>query len=306
MSPFTLGLAGASLHGLCSFPPSWLTDGGGAPRGLDKPVLLLLHGWQDNAASFTPLFPLLVDDYYLVALDWPGHGLSSHRSSDNYYHFVDYIDDLALVVDALPSNRVVLLGHSLGALVSVCYAAAFPERVDGAVLLEGLAPLSESPQNAVLRLRQGIESRQRFRLRQARLPRTMPDLELAVRLRCQINGLSPEQVRPLVERGTYNDGGRWFWRHDPRLRCDSLYRMGEEQAAAYVLSLSCPVLSIVGQSGFASLKGQSGRLPDWPTLIQHEVPGGHHCHLESPERVAEQIILFRSNMKNSVFEPNVS
>ena len=57
------------------------------------PLLLCLHGWLDNAASFQPLMPYLAD-YHVIAIDWPGHGLSSHRSEDAHYHFIDWIYDL--------------------------------------------------------------------------------------------------------------------------------------------------------------------------------------------------------------------
>ena len=49
--------------------------------------ILCLHGWLDNAASFNRLVPLLLDSAediptQIVALDFPGHGLSGHKSSD--------------------------------------------------------------------------------------------------------------------------------------------------------------------------------------------------------------------------------
>lgn len=56
-------------------------------------VTLCLHGWLDNAASFLPLLKHLSQPY-VVAIDWPGHGKSSHKSLDNQYHFVDYIETL--------------------------------------------------------------------------------------------------------------------------------------------------------------------------------------------------------------------
>ena len=42
----------------------------------DRTPLLALHGWLDNAASFAILAPML-DQYYVVALDLTGHGLSA-------------------------------------------------------------------------------------------------------------------------------------------------------------------------------------------------------------------------------------
>ena len=50
-----------------------------------KRRVLCLHGWMDNAASFSRLAPHWLSssaDTEIVALDFPGHGLSGHKSSD--------------------------------------------------------------------------------------------------------------------------------------------------------------------------------------------------------------------------------
>ena len=182
----------------------------------------------------------------------------------------------------------------MGALVSVCYAAAFSDKVASLNLIEGLAPLSEATRHTADRLRQGIQSRQRYRARaQQREGRSMATFKQAIDLRCSVNDLQPEQIQPLVERAVYQRDGRWYWRHDNRLRCDSLYRMSPEHVEALVAAVNCPVLSIVGQNGYQQLKLQQPSL-GWQHLEQVEVAGGHHCHLQSPEKVAEVIVSFSS------------
>ncbi|KHT63024.1 hydrolase [Photobacterium gaetbulicola] len=261
----------------------------------DKPVMVMLHGWQDNAASFAPLLGKLAEQFHVVAIDWPGHGLSAPRAADNFYHFIDYVDDLAQLVALLDQPQVTVVGHSMGALVAVCYAAAFVDKVNGLVLIEGLAPLSEDEHHAPQRLRQGIESRQRYRDRaQQRQSRSMGSFQQALDLRCAVNDVTPEQIRPLVERAVCQRDGRWYWRHDNRLRCDSLYRMAHSQVSALVASVQCPVLSIIGESGYRQLNLQQPDDQGWQQLEQIKVAGGHHCHLQSPEQVAEHIVLFSS------------
>ncbi|WP_232323285.1 alpha/beta hydrolase [Photobacterium sp. J15] len=289
------------LAGLCSFQHQGGVVKPSAPLSYlqaTKPFLVFLHGWQDNAASFDGLFPLLAKYYHLIAIDWPGHGLSQPRGIDNYYYFFDYVDDLNQFIAMLPADEVLLVGHSLGALVAGSYAAAFPEKVKGLVMIEGLAPLHESPENVAKRLRDGIGSRQRYRQRaELRAARYMQSFQEALELRCAVNRLSPEQLTPLVERATYQDGQQWYWRHDNRLRCDSLYRMAHDHARALMTEIQCPVLSIVGNRGFKELKQpEAGRL--WlHDSTQVEVDGGHHCHIESPSAVCEHIIVFGSEFK---------
>ncbi len=265
----------------------------------EKPILLMLHGWQDNAASFRSLFPQLQDHYRLYALDWPGHGYSERRDADNYYHFFDYVDDLHQVILQLDANKVYLVGHSLGALVASAYSAAFPEKVAGLVLIEGLSPLHETHDNAVTRLRNGVLSRQRYRQRSQQKPRRkMASFEQALALRCQVNQLSAALLNPIVERGVqYIDGG-YYWRHDERLRCDSLYRIAQEHAQALMSAIECPVLSIVGEHGFPRLQQRAPELGWVKNIQQQRVAGGHHCHLESPKAVCKSIVAFMSNIEN--------
>ena len=47
--------------------------------------ILALHGWLDNALSFSVIAPFL-SEYRLIALDVSGQGLSYHRSPDATYH----------------------------------------------------------------------------------------------------------------------------------------------------------------------------------------------------------------------------
>src|SRR5690606_29019174 len=69
--------------------------------------VLALHGWLDNAASFTPLAAAL-PELDLVALDLPGHGHSAYRPARTWYHFIDYIDDVLAALDALGWEHCVL------------------------------------------------------------------------------------------------------------------------------------------------------------------------------------------------------
>lgn len=102
--------------------------------------ILCLHGWQDNSNTFKKLVPLLPEDYWLVALDFPGHGFSSHRVPGMPYHGPDYLIDLKAVLarkrpehlQKLSSrSRLILLiielgwknytviGHSMGAGIAL-------------------------------------------------------------------------------------------------------------------------------------------------------------------------------------------
>ncbi|PMM45723.1 alpha/beta fold hydrolase [Vibrio splendidus] len=286
-------------------------------------TVVFVHGWLDNSASFNSVVDTLekrTSNFHLVAIDLFGHGFSSHKSG-SYYPFHDYIDDLHQLVTKLSPNRLVLVGHSLGALIASCYSAAFPEKVSGLIQIEGHGPLSEAPQETVSRLRDGVLSR----LRQRRKPsRPLASLEDAIKLRAHINQINAELIAPIVKRGTVKRGivelgtvaqaafdqatvdhvafdqttdeqgitefeSSWQWRCDPNLKCDSLYRMSQAHAEAIMTAIECPQLIILGNDGFRHL--QHNRYKSAHSSLHIEtIPGGHHCHLESPELVSELIL----------------
>ncbi|WP_059020168.1 alpha/beta fold hydrolase [Vibrio coralliirubri] len=251
-------------------------------------TVVFIHGWLDNSSSFNQVMQQVAKfapNAHLVAIDLFGHGFSSHKSG-SYYPFHDYIDDLHQLVTKLSPNRLVLVGHSLGALIASCYSAAFPEKVSGLIQIEGHGPLSEAPHETVSRLRDGVLSR----LRQRRRPsRPLASLEDAIKLRAHANQINTELIAPIVERGIVEFENSWQWRCDPNLKCDSLYRMSQAHAEAIMAAIECPQLIILGNDGFRHLQHNRYKSVHSPLHIE-TVPGGHHCHLESPELVSELIL----------------
>ncbi|XP_036787282.1 serine hydrolase-like protein 2 isoform X7 [Manis pentadactyla] len=110
----------------------------GSQQGL--PVLCL-HGWLDNANSFDRLIPLLPKDFQYVAMDFGGHGLSSHYSPGFPYYQQNFVSEIRRVTAALKWNRFSLMGHSFGGIVGGTFSCLFPEMVDKLILLDS-SPLT--------------------------------------------------------------------------------------------------------------------------------------------------------------------
>jgi pimeloyl-ACP methyl ester carboxylesterase len=122
----------------------------GDPGGL--PVLAL-HGFMDCGHSFRRMAAHLEPGLSVWAPDARGHGASDWIGAGGYYHFWDYIDDAARVLEALGVERCGLLGHSMGGTVATALAATYPERFDWLVLLEGMGPPFTEPLDGPARLR---------------------------------------------------------------------------------------------------------------------------------------------------------
>ena len=252
-----------------------------------KPLLIALHGWLDNGASFLPLAPYL-DDFHLVCVDLPGHGHSDHKTTP--YVFVDWLDDLYQITQTAGWSRFTLLGHSLGALIASAYAGVFPEQIERLVLLEGLGPLTQPDEAVPAQIKRAILNRSRTRERSAA---GFASIDEAVAARCKVADITPAAARLICERQLEERAGRWQWRSDPRLRDLSPLRMSEGQAQALIKAICCPVLFIRGEEGFAELEAQwLLRQGAFRQIEQVILPGNHHFHMENGAATAVCIVNF--------------
>jgi pimeloyl-ACP methyl ester carboxylesterase len=73
--------------------------------------------------TYLPLLDELAGMAHLYALDWRGHGLSSHAHAPEEYRVQDYGQDLQLFLQTVVGEPATLAGHSLGGLVATWTAA---------------------------------------------------------------------------------------------------------------------------------------------------------------------------------------
>ncbi|XP_036154641.1 serine hydrolase-like protein 2 isoform X5 [Myotis myotis] len=118
--------------------------------------ILCLHGWLDNANSFDRLIPLLPRDFYYVAMDFGGHGLSSHYSPGLPYYYQNFVGEIRRVSAALKWDRFSIMGHSFGGTVGGMFSCMFPEMVDKLILLDSSPfALDSNPLPRVSRMERG-------------------------------------------------------------------------------------------------------------------------------------------------------
>lgn len=100
----------------------------------DAPALIVVHGFAASLHAWRPWADRLRDNYRLISLDLPGHGLS--RAPKNYRASLDanvaLIDQLAT---QLGIERFVIAGNSMGGAVAWRYAMLHPDRLRGLVLV---------------------------------------------------------------------------------------------------------------------------------------------------------------------------
>ncbi len=97
-------------------------------------TLVLLHGIGSNAHSFASLMSALPPAIDAIAWNAPGYATST-KLDIAAPGPRNYADVLATLLEALGLARVVLAGHSLGALFAASFAASYPDRVTALALL---------------------------------------------------------------------------------------------------------------------------------------------------------------------------
>jgi cis-3-alkyl-4-acyloxetan-2-one decarboxylase len=101
----------------------------------EGPVVLLVHGIASSSISFQQLVPLIGSKHRVIAIDLLGFGDSPVPASAKYT-IEEHVTALHRAVRSLRLKApFILVGHSLGALVSARYAADHPERVAKLVLV---------------------------------------------------------------------------------------------------------------------------------------------------------------------------
>lgn len=260
---------------------------GGTPGG---PRLLCLHGWLDNAASFLPLAPHLAA-FDIVALDLPGHGASAHRVAGYDYAFVDWIHDALDAMDALGWDTADWLGHSMGGAIACAVAAAAPSRVRRLALIEALGPVAGDPSVAGKRLADAVAARRALR---ERPPRRIADIDTAVAARLAASVMTPAAARLIVERNLQPLDGGFAWRSDPRLTLPSTLRLTEETVQSILRAIRAPVLVIAADPAppYFPPATRDARLACMADARVEVIAGGHHLHMEQPERVARPLLAF--------------
>ncbi|XP_049777237.1 probable serine hydrolase isoform X3 [Schistocerca cancellata] len=258
--------------------------------------LLALHGWQDNAGSWDTLIPLLDPTISVLAIDTPGHGLSSHLPPGIPYYGNESVLFLRRIMKYFGWETVSLLGHSFGAAEGFIFASAFPDKVDSHIALDALKPwsldMSTEPKKFAKNLDKFLDT---VSLNDAETPSYTYE-EMIERLHEGMiaKSVTKESCEVLLKRGIIPAAseGKYNFRRDKRLKIGRFLGWTHHQLMEMTALIKCRVLFIKAMPGLKlepeniieetlnMLKKSSKE------LVYKTVEGTHHVHLNNPERVA--------------------
>ncbi len=229
-----------------------------------KPALILLHGGGSNAHWWDHIAPQFTDQFFVVALDFRGHGVSEYPEDLVVGAFND---DLELLIEHLGRDEVVLVGHSMGAHVAVDHASRHPA-TRGLALIDisrGSTKSARRRSRLALRMRGSYPSREDAIERFQFLPEALC-AEEALRLEIARNSVREEP------------DGRFSYCFDPRW-----FTLGPRPAPDFS-RIQCPTLILRGSQSTILSEEAARDLAAELADGRHEVirGAGHHVHIDQP------------------------
>ena len=189
-----------------------------------RPGLVLVHGGGAHAEWWSFLAPLLTRGYHVAALDLSGHGDSGHRPEYEARAWSEEV--LAVARHAGMTSPPVVVGHSLGGLVTIVTAAEHGSALAGAVIVD--APVRR-PAPESERMRYAAEFRN---------PKTYPDRREAL-AHFRLVPDQPCEHRFIFDHVAQHSlrelpGGGWTWKFDPRVFKGRVPQLSEHLASVRV------------------------------------------------------------------------
>ena len=197
-----------------------------------KPGLVLLHGGAAHAHWWSFLAPQLTHQHHVVAPDLSGHGDSGRRE---HYPRELWAEELMAVCEhAGFVGPPVVVGHSLGGMVTIVAASRYGEKLAGAVIVD--TPVR----------RPDPESEEGARGRTFRNPKTYADLDTALK-HFYLVPPQPCENRYILEHVARHSlrqvENGWTWKFDPRV----FLRISLTPLSEYLSQTRCRVAVLRGE-----------------------------------------------------------
>lgn len=270
-----------------------------------KPILAL-HGWQDNAGSFDMLAPLL-KNRSILAVDAPGHGLSSWFPKGIPYHDSMMIHMIRRIKRYFGWEKVKLLGHSAGAIGSFRYASLYPDEVEFVVAIDALQFTPLTTQRFAQTNKEMADGINKFLIYEEKnSPAPCHTEKVAIErwIKATHGSLNETAAKTLMIRGaTKKDDGTYYFNRDPNIRLNASY-------IGYTLDHLRELANLI-KCPYIVLRGNESKLKTIFSLdvidvmengckefSVHTIPGTHHLHMVNPEGTAEIINSFLDRNDN--------
>jgi pimeloyl-ACP methyl ester carboxylesterase len=253
--------------------------------GSGETTAILLHGWSSSRFAVSPLFPILSQYYRCLAVDLPGYGDSAPLPER--VSIPAYAELIARLARKVSDRPVVMVGHSMGGMISLVLAMRYPELVDRLILL---CPTISG------RLSQRIN----LTLAPFVILEHFPVTHALVSVLEPIVPLTDRLLRPsmFADRTRISEADYQRIKADTRrrdqavVRAESFWAMRDCDLRGKLAQINIPSLVIWGmEDSIIPLSDAYALSAEWPEANFYIIPqAGHWPHFEMPE-ITEWCIL---------------
>ena len=264
------------------------TDWGNA----SAPPLLLVHGGLDHSRSWDHVARALRTNFHVIAPDLRGHG-DSEWAVGSSYSLADHVYDLTCLVKAEGLEKVAVVGHSMGGMVSLTYAGAFPEKVSRLAVLDGVTNFPARRVKPIeLRIADWVGDLDKTAQRKTQRYGSVSDG--ADRMLGRNARLTREQAMHLATHALKPDAdGGYSWKFDPYLRARAPYRLSLDDNIALWSRIACPTLLVAGSESFLPDPETAGVLDHFRQAELVRIAGaGHWVQHDKPAEIIEALRKF--------------
>ncbi len=256
------------------------------------PPLILIHGGRDHCRSWDAMARALQPHFHVVAPDLRGHG-DSEWTKGGSYALTEYVYDLTRLVHGLGADRVNLVGHSMGGMVSLIYAGSFPDKVASLVVLDGVTVLPDAKKPPVAaRIAKWVNQLDALHERAPRSYATIADA--AAQMIAHNKRLSRELALHLATHGArQNTDGTFSWKFDPYQRAMAPQRLWPDDHVALWSAIACPTLLLHAGESFLDASQAAGIAGYFKQARTETISGaGHWLHHDRPDEVLRAVRSF--------------
>jgi pimeloyl-ACP methyl ester carboxylesterase len=230
----------------------------------DLPTVVLVHGGAAHSHWWDHVAPALSAGRRVIALDLSGHGDSDHRDEYSIDHWAT---EVLAVAAAAATPDPILIGHSLGGIVTLAAALRAGSTLGGAVIVD--SPLGDSsPEDDAAADNQAFGPHRVYADRATVVARFRPVPQQPT---------LPWVTAHIADTSITEMVGGWAWKFDPAV-------FVRFPVLPELRRLDCRAAFFYGQTGMVSPAMAAvitaGLGPDVPLI---ELPAsGHHVMLDEP------------------------
>ncbi|MDQ1855648.1 alpha/beta fold hydrolase [Chryseobacterium sp. WLY505] len=225
--------------------------------GNGSTTLIFIHGWLGNTEWWADQQKYFSSQYHIVQIDLAGHGKSSVTRKE--WTSAKYGEDIKAVADAIDSNEIILIGHSMSGAYVLEASLKIP-KVKAIILIDTLKNLDES-----------------FTKEQAEeaLSQYGKDFKYTVE-NILPQFLFAEGTPPAVRERVQHE----FLQHKPELAIDALWPLYRTDFNKFAKQIQVPVIAVNSDASPTDIEANRKYLKDYDYVTIEGV--GHYPMLEKP------------------------